>query len=848
MSTASLQRRLFALEGFQQHLRQLTIASVASQFRHLIPDAELPRSPIDWSYMLSCASVLASSELGLHQAAALRIAQHAIYAHDKTSAQSLAAAVVLDALSNRIAVDLAARRNLLPSDHVQQLPSWLQLERLGREAAYSIQGADGRFLYINRFQKDVFDSIRHSGWTSISAPTSSGKSFILLNWLASVVRSCAAQLIVYIVPTRALIQQVQMDLQDILKAESAVATITSLPLVKEISSEHPTVFILTQERLHYLLRDVPNLTLDLLVVDEAQKVGDAGRGVLLQQVIEDAVRMCPGMKVVFSAPMVSNPELLLSDAPADAMAVAVRSEHVTVNQNLLWVSQVPRKPTRWRVSVCLPGSSVVLGTAELASCPMASTRLALVSHALADPDGGNIVYVNTAAEAEKTARQLAELRHHDGAHSSDSDVKTLVSLVRKAIHKDYALAEVLPQGVAFHYGNMPLLIRTEIERLFKTGKLAFLVCTATLLEGVNLPGRSIFTRSPKKGIGTPMGEADFWNLAGRAGRWGKEFQGNIFCVDPDHWLTPPPTERKLYGIKRTTDAVLAQSTEFGECMDASARPTHPQVDVFSYLFNTFIASGSLKDTPLAKRYDGETIASLEEQVNKVQSAVRVPSHIMRRNPGVSPLRMQSLLVYFENREGPPEELMPVRPESDDAYDSYLRIIARINTHLTAENHARNAYFALLVTNWMRGHPLARIISDNLRWHEEHDTRSWNTAAVIRDSMRDVEEFARFKFPKYVGCYTDILTHHLKETGHAALAGEVPELNIWLEFGVSQQTQLSLMSLGLSRTTAIALSSLIVLDSLNEEQCLSWLRSQNLDSLDASPIIVAEIKRVVEVRA
>jgi hypothetical protein len=29
----------------------------------------------------------------------------------------------------------------------------------------------------------------------------------------------------------------------------------------------------------------------------------------------------------------------------------------------------------------------------------------------------------------------------------------------------------LQRGVAFHYGNMPLLIRTEIERLFRANKI-----------------------------------------------------------------------------------------------------------------------------------------------------------------------------------------------------------------------------------------------------------------------------------------------------------------------------------------------------------------------------------------
>ena len=48
-------------------------------------------------------------------------------------------------------------------------------------------------------------------------------------------------------------------------------------------------------------------------------------------------------------------------------------------------------------------------------------------------------------------------------------------------------------GFAFNYKN-------EIERLFKNGKIKYLVCTSTLIEGMNLPAKSIFIRGPKKGL------------------------------------------------------------------------------------------------------------------------------------------------------------------------------------------------------------------------------------------------------------------------------------------------------------------------------------------------------------
>ena len=66
-------------------------------------------------------------------------------------------------------------------------------------------------------------------------------------------------------------------------------------------------------------------------------------------------------------------------------------------------------------------------------------------------------------------------------------------------------------------------------------------CTSTLLEGVNLPAKNIFIFSNAIG-NSKFSDVDFWNLAGRAGRFSKELSGNIICVriedKKNRWDTP----------------------------------------------------------------------------------------------------------------------------------------------------------------------------------------------------------------------------------------------------------------------------------------------------------------------
>src|SRR5882762_4540198 len=140
-------------------------------------------------------------------------------------------------------------------------------------------------------------------------------------------------------------------------------------------------------------------------------------------------------------------------------------------------------------------------------------------------DSTSIIYCNDPSTADKTAAILAkDLSEQD----INSDTQDLIDFLRSHIHSRYRLADALAQGVAFHYGNIPQIIRARIEELLRDRVLRFVCCTSTLLQGVNLPAKNIFLENPKKGRGKPMLPGDFWNLVGRAGRMSKEFTGNVY--------------------------------------------------------------------------------------------------------------------------------------------------------------------------------------------------------------------------------------------------------------------------------------------------------------------------------
>ena len=421
------------------------------------------------------------------------------------------------------------------------------------------------------------------------------------------------------------------------------------------------------------------------------------------------------------------------------------------------------------------------------------------------------------------------------------------------MHQDFRLAPLVERGVAFHYGNMPSLLRLEIERLFRSGKIRFLVCTSTLIEGVNLSCRTIVVRGPRKGKGHPMEPHDFWNLAGRAGRWGDEFQGNIICIDPEDtqaWPSGVPS-RARYPIKRESDAVLDLGDGMADYLSerglsdiSSIEDTDKFEQVGAYLLTTFMRLGSISAASLSKRHDAASIAKLDQALGALAAQIEIDVDLAARHPGVSAVGLQRLLEAFRSYGGDVENLLLAEVASNDSYDRFITIMGRINKHmfLAFAPESRIRLYALIVFKWLKGYSLAKIIRDSIEWHQ-NTARSFKLPDLIRGTMELVEQIARFRAPKYLSAYMDVLHLHLREIGREDLIDDGLDIGTQLEFGVSSTTLLSLMELGLSRMSAVVLYEKIARDDLNREECVAWIaeRVGQLQTMDVPAIIIREVR-------
>lgn len=842
-------------EGIREDVSTLVRIMVRSELDNLVSDIPSESVSFDWPRLLLAGSFLARSEFRAHQETALRIATGAVTLGDSASVND-AGAVLLDMLSNSRAIQLAHAKEYLASGLEKRLGMTLRMEMQHRQMTHSVLvQSSGRWLAVNEFQQRFWDNANKHIWLSASAPTASGKTYMVLQWLTDHMRTAQSSISVYLAPTRALVSEIESELALLLGKNSGIE-VSSLPLREKyntaLAGMTKLILVYTQERLHLLLNSVgSDLSVDFLIVDEAHKIGDSQRGIILQDAIERLERTNPALKIIFISPATQNPEELLADAPSGTQSAAVDSDQPTVLQNIIIADQAPRKPKLWNLTVRHNDSLLPIGMLQLASSPGSiKKKLAFIAAAIGER-GGTLVYANGAAEAEDIADLISQLI--PPPDYLDRELSDLADLSRKGVHPSFMLASLVERGVAYHYGNMPSLIRLEVERLFRSGKIRFLVCTSTLIEGVNLSCRTIVVRGPRKGRGHPMEPHDFWNLAGRAGRWGNEFQGNIVCIDSKDtaaWPSGVPA-RSRYPIKRESDAVLETGDGMADYLALRASTPLTELkgaeefeQVGAYFLATYLRLGTVTHANFAKRHSPLKIAKLEESLAALAKQVELDHKIADRHPGVSALGLQKLLDAFRAYEGDPENLLPAHVDSEDSFDRFVTIMRRINENLFPAFVPDELIklYALTVVQWLKGYSLAKMIRDSIEWHKTNG-RAYKLPLLIRQTMERVEQIARFRAPKYFSAYMDILNIHLNEIGKKDIVDDEIDIGTQLEFGVSTRTLLSLMELGLSRMSAVSLYEKIARDDLTEEDCRDWVsaRSGQLETLDIPAIIIREIR-------
>ncbi|WP_299656983.1 DEAD/DEAH box helicase [uncultured Jannaschia sp.] len=338
---------------------------------------------------------------------------------------------------------------------------------------------------FHREQIKALDALLAGRNLILSAPTSFGKS-LLIDALLSTERY---RRVAIVLPTIALLDEFRRRFRDRFSEKFRLVMHQS-----ETSTESPTIFLGTQERLIYR-EDLGNL--DLTVVDEFYKLDPDRRDERSITLNAAVYRLLKRSKQFFFL----GPNI-------DKISVAPDSR---------WNFEFLR--TRF--------STVAVETLDLRSVP--DKRERLIEEIGEDKNWPALVFISSPGRANKLAIELSEKM------AVAEDTSDFATWLQNNIGRNNFLSVAVDYGFGVHHGRIPRAIAGQMVRLFNQGKLPILLCTSTLIEGVNTAAKTVMIFDKK----INRDSYDFFtysNIKGRAGRLGQHHVGHVIVFNdiPEH--------------------------------------------------------------------------------------------------------------------------------------------------------------------------------------------------------------------------------------------------------------------------------------------------------------------------
>ncbi|MBY6067669.1 DEAD/DEAH box helicase [Leisingera aquaemixtae] len=137
-----------------------------------------------------------------------------------------------------------------------------------------------------------------------------------------------------------------------------------------------------------------------------------------------------------------------------------------------------------------------------------------------------------------------------------------VDWLRTQYPNDWIFIRALERGIGIHHGNIPRALQQYVVRAFEQGLIKLIICTSTIIEGVNTVAENVIVFDKRIGKpGTPsLDNFTFKNISGRAGRMAKYYVGKVFVLES------PPTEESSYEVSAGLDA-QDETTPFSLILD-----------------------------------------------------------------------------------------------------------------------------------------------------------------------------------------------------------------------------------------------------------------------------------------
>jgi len=370
------------------------------------------------------------------------------------------------------------------------------------------EGLSEQGIVFHRPQAMIYSKLMNVKSIILSAPTSFGKSLII----DAVVISQKYKNILIVVPTIALMDETRRRLVDLGAAYKIITHSNQKP-------DEFNLFVMTQERAMGLtaLDDV-----DFFVIDEFYKLAPTS----LQDTRADILN-----NLFYKLATANKPFYMLGPS----------------------IQSIPPEVSkRFECEFVYETYQTVVSNVHRLSDE--GDEIEKTLEVLERTEGASIIYCRSPHRASEIASNLAEKRHI----KISADLRPAIEWLSENYHKEWHLVTALQAGIGVHHGRIPRSIAQYVLRAFDQDLIDVLVCTSSLIEGVNTKAKNVLilddTISRQK-----FDYFTFNNIRGRSGRMFQHFVGDVYLFhDPPAEMLPFIDIPSITQSENASEALLLQ--------------------------------------------------------------------------------------------------------------------------------------------------------------------------------------------------------------------------------------------------------------------------------------------------
>jgi len=340
-------------------------------------------------------------------------------------------------------------------------------------------------------QAEVFSRIMAGENIVLSAPTSFGKSLVI----ESIIGSDKFNNIVIVVPTIALIDELK-------KKFHVYSDRYKIITQSHQSIDERNIFIFTQER----VIESDNLdNVDFFIIDEFYKLAPKN----------DTDSRCDRLNLAFHKLYKNTKRFYMLGPNIDGLATGLEQNLKCSFLKYDAYKTVATDESYYDIREKGKDSEKDIDR---------DAHLYSLINEISSRGEQTVIYCKSPQRASMVMSKLV-----DSGIIPKKDIENNISeWLKETYNENWSFTDAVEHGIACHHGKLPRAISSLIVELFNKSVINILVCTSTLIEGVNTNAKNIIIYDDCITKRIKLDSFTFNNIAGRSGRMLKHFVGNVF--------------------------------------------------------------------------------------------------------------------------------------------------------------------------------------------------------------------------------------------------------------------------------------------------------------------------------